>query len=93
MKKVEWRYSTEKAGWQVGDRWELTDRPPDLWLDGREYQKMHGFGACFNELGYQALLCLDKEQQETLLQQLFQPSAEGCNFNFCRLPIGANDYA
>lgn len=93
MKRVEWRWSTESARWQTGKGWEATKRPATLYADGNEYQKMHGFGACFNELGYKALLQLNVEEQETLLRELFAPEKEGCNINFCRLPIGANDYS
>ena len=93
MKRVEWRWSTESARWQTGKSWEATKRPATLYADGNEYQKMHGFGACFNELGYKALLQLNVEEQESLLRELFAPEKEGCNINFCRLPIGANDYS
>ena len=48
MKRVEWRWSTESARWQTGKGWEATKRPATLYADGNEYQKMHGFGACFN---------------------------------------------
>ena len=61
--------------------------------DGNEYQEMMGFGGCFNELGYEALSHLDSEDQEALLKELFLPSDEGANLNFCRLPMGANDYS
>lgn len=77
MKRVEWRWSTESARWQTGKGWEATKRPATLYADGNEYQKMHGFGACFNELGYKALLQLNVEEQETLLRELFAPEKEG----------------
>jgi len=55
------------------------------------YQPIDGFGGCFNELGWTALQALDPAQQATALQALFAPS--GCNFNLCRVGIGANDFA
>ncbi len=38
-----------------------------------------------------ALETLDENEQNKVLAELF--SEEGCNFNFCRMPIGASDYA
>ena len=55
------------------------------------YQTVDGFGGCFNELGWQALQALDNEKQAVALKALFD--ASGCNFNLCRVPMGANDFA
>jgi glucosylceramidase len=55
------------------------------------YQSIDGFGGCFNELGWEALQPLDAAQRATALKALFD--ASGCNFNLCRAPIGANDFA
>lgn len=55
-------------------------------------QTIDGFGACFNELGWEALNILPKKQQEKILYSLFD-ARNGCAFNLCRMPIGANDYA
>ncbi|MGA2052185.1 MAG: glycoside hydrolase family 30 protein [Opitutales bacterium] len=55
------------------------------------YQSIDGFGGCFNELGWTALQALPPDQQAIALKALFSPS--GCNFNLCRAPIGANDFA
>jgi glucosylceramidase len=55
------------------------------------FQTVDGFGGCFNELGWDALQALDSAQQETALKALFD--AGGCNFNLCRAPMGANDFA
>jgi glucosylceramidase len=55
------------------------------------YQTVDGFGGCFNELGWQALQALDEAGQATALRALFDVS--GCDFNLCRAPIGANDFA
>lgn len=62
-----------------------------LELNGESYQTMEGFGGCFNELGYIALNKLSKDKKEEIMKNLFDP--EECNFTYCRLPIGANDYA
>ncbi len=55
-------------------------------------QRWQGFGGCFNELGWKALSRLDAARRENVLHELFSP-AGGCGFNYCRLPIGASDYA
>ncbi|MGI6141874.1 MAG: glycoside hydrolase family 30 protein [Caldicoprobacterales bacterium] len=93
MKQVRWRYSNEAQQWAEKSCKESTAEEAQLWPDGSEYQTMYGFGACFNELGYRALLKLSSGRQEALLKELFQPGEERCNFNLCRLPIGANDYS
>lgn len=54
---------------------------------------MMGFGGCFNELGHVALMKLSEPKRRELLLDLFGETEEGCHLNFCRLPIGANDYS
>ncbi len=54
-------------------------------------QLIDGFGACFNELGWDALNLLPDSSREAILKDFF--SEEGCNFTICRMPIGANDYS
>ena len=54
-------------------------------------QKIKGFGGTFNELGWEALSCLTEEQKQSVLKSLFDK--DGCDFSFCRVPIGASDYA
>ena len=64
----------------------------DLTLTGELDEPWRGFGACFNELGWVALSKLDTAEREQVLDRLFDPTGEA-RFNFCRLPIGANDYS
>ncbi|GAB2025209.1 glycoside hydrolase family 30 protein [Lactovum odontotermitis] len=71
---------------------EAGENNPTLTVTDQENRDIMGFGSCFNELGMQALLKLEAEQRDQLLDELFLPEA-GCSFNFCRLPIGASDYA
>lgn len=93
MKNVKWRYSNEQKQWAEKDCLRVKGEPVSLYPDGNEYQSMYGFGACFNELGFRALQHLPATQQHELICELFSPEEEKCNFNFCRLPIGANDYS
>ncbi len=50
-----------------------------------------GFGGCFNELGWKALAHLGDNARNEVLEALF--GERGCGFSYCRLPIGASDYA
>ena len=55
-------------------------------------QKMAGFGACFNELGWVALNALTPHDRDSVFHELFDATA-GARFTYCRMPIGANDFA
>ena len=90
MTQVIWHSSNEQAQWKEKQCLPTTSAPM-LEADGRVYQRMEGFGGCFNELGYRALSHLSPTDREALLTELYAPNQ--ANFNLCRLPIGANDYA
>ena len=90
MTHVIWHSSNEQAQWKEKQCLPTTSAAM-LEADGRTYQRMEGFGGCFNELGYRALSHLSKADRAALLTELYAP--ERANFNLCRLPIGANDYA
>ena len=53
--------------------------------------KWRGFGGCLNEAGIAALDTLSEQERSAILDELFLPDRMG--LNYCRLPIGANDYA
>jgi len=55
-------------------------------------QGMEGFGGCFNERGWTSLQALSEADRESVLHELFDPAA-GARFTYCRMPIGANDFA
>jgi len=54
-------------------------------------QIIDGFGAVFNELGWDALNMISTDEKNEILKGFF--SDTGFNFSICRMPIGANDYA
>ncbi len=58
---------------------------------GNEVQTIRGFGTCFSELGAIALNKLSCEDKRAVLDELFLEG--GSNFNYCRTPIGASDFA
>lgn len=62
-----------------------------LTLTGRRCQTIDGFGGCFNELGWRTLSRLPEQERQEILRNLFAP--EESHFTYCRLPIGASDYA
>jgi len=53
---------------------------------------MQGFGACFNELGWTSLAALAEADRDAVMHELFDPAA-GARLNYCRMPIGTNDFA
>ncbi len=48
-------------------------------------QEVDGFGGTFNELGWDALQCLDAEERGKVMEALF--AKEGINFAYGRTPI------
>ncbi len=90
MSNVIWHSSNAQAQWHQ-KQCTPSSAPATLERDGVRYQQMLGFGGCFNELGYRALSHLPNEKRNALMTELYSPAA--ANFNVCRLPIGANDYA
>lgn len=92
--KISCKYTTESEKWIDGKAIDLkvTDNKADIVIDTRiKLQEIEGFGACFNELGWEALLRLDENERERIMEDLF--SEEGVNFTLCRMPLGSNDYS
>lgn len=54
-------------------------------------KEMFGWGCCISEICAKAIFSLDEEQQKEIFDALF--GADGCGFEYCRLSIGANDFA
>ncbi|MBQ4107770.1 MAG: glycoside hydrolase family 30 protein [Clostridia bacterium] len=80
--------STENKVWQEG---KTTEKKGIELSFGEKGQKIRGFGTCFSELSALALNELDTSEKEAILDELF--GKDGCNFNYCRTPIGASDFA
>ena len=89
--------TTESERWQPGSvykpafRWTLLN----LNVDPRRTigtQAIEGFGASFNELGWTSLQALSESDRDSVMRELFDPAA-GARFTYCRMPIGANDFA
>lgn len=84
--------TTKKEKWSHSAGITSSNGKVDLALGECAGEEWEGWGGCFNELGWIALSELPEEKRAMILDELFAPG-KGCNFTFCRLPIGANDYA
>jgi glucosylceramidase len=88
--------TTESNSWQAGalfkpsfawDTLNLNLDPPTV-----ADKAIDGFGGCFNERGWTSLQALSESDRENVLRELFHPTDGAC-FTYCRMPIGANDFA
>jgi glucosylceramidase len=89
---IKWISSSETAAWQTRSPGAKAAGNADLSLTGERFQTIKGFGGCFNERGWEALQRLNPEQRKDVIDKLFA-GKDGCGFTFCRVPVGANDYA
>lgn len=94
---VRWWSSTPKKLWEEQRNILLQKYDSTITIDAEIFtdsveQEIDGFGGCFNELGWDALSKIDEISSKKVLSMLF--SAEnGLNFNICRVPNGASDFA
>ncbi len=92
---VQWITTTEAKPWQTGSphpyafQWDALDV---RLLPEPAGPAVQGFGACFNELGWDALNKLSPADRDGIMADLFSPG-QGANFTLCRMPIGANDFS
>ncbi|WP_446742588.1 glycoside hydrolase family 30 protein [Silvibacterium acidisoli] len=90
--------TTEAKPWQTAQvykptfTWTLLNLNVDPAKTVEDARPMQGFGGCFNELGWTSLSALSEEDRASVMHELFDPKA-GARFNYCRMPIGANDFA
>ena len=91
--KVEWYATTQASPWAKQKvKPERNAIAADIVLDpARRLQVITGIGGCFNEMGWDALNALPPTERETVLQAIF--GKDGACFEYCRLPLGANDFA
>lgn len=91
-KTLEWISSTEKTPWQ--SKTLSADKSSEKAIEiytNKPLQKIDGFGACFNELGWTSLSELSQSDKDLIFRELY--SQKGANFTMARMPIGANDFS
>ena len=88
---MQWIATSPTMTWENSNV-ESTDATPHLFVTEREHQVIEGFGGCFNEMGWQSLQTLPEDCRTQVLHDLFD-STSGCGHSWCRVPIGASDYA
>jgi len=87
-----WISTTEAKAWQSMKCAAPKGRETHLEVTDTGHQTWRGFGGCFNELGWIALSKTSADRKKRILDELFD-ARTGCGFTFCRVPIGASDYA
>ncbi|WNM27242.1 glycoside hydrolase family 30 beta sandwich domain-containing protein [Demequina capsici] len=95
MNPIRWITTTEHLAWQEREAPSLSavSAMPSVLLQlDNPQQTIEGFGASFNEMGWDALALLDADAREDILRDLFAPGA-GLNLSLCRMPVGANDFS
>jgi glucosylceramidase len=96
--RVKFITTTETAPWQTGAAlrptfsWNMLNLNVDAKSMPAGNRPMEGFGTCFNELGWTSLSALSDEDRDSVMRELFDPAA-GARLSYCRMPIGANDFA
>ena len=77
-------FEPQQDGGKINTNLNWGEKTGDVW---------EGFGGCFNELSQIALLELKDSDREKVYDNLFSKDVDGLKFDFCRIPIGASDYA
>lgn len=93
--KVEMVYTTQTERWISPKKFKVKNgdaaKADIVVYSDSLLQVIDGIGGAFNELGWTAMLALDKKAADEVFDALF--SKEGCHFSMGRVPIGASDYA
>jgi glucosylceramidase len=85
--------SSNNALWQPGTITAASGGTATITVnDSQMKQKFYGFGGSFNEKGWSFLSQLSADDQAKAMKLLFDAS-DGANFQYGRVPIGANDYS
>mgnify|MGYP004520300255 CR=1 FL=1 len=87
---MKWVSTTENEKWSEKNK--FSDKEGKKLVVGEKIGKpLYGWGCCISEICAKAVFGLSEEKQKAIFDELF--GIDGCNFNYCRLPIGANDFA
>ena len=87
-------YCTDNNRWQTSNKVKLEKALAgtqfDITITGEKAQVIDGFGGCFSELGWDALMELSETERNKVIYNLFNP--QEANFNYNRMPMGASDF-
>lgn len=85
-----WISSTENEKWVIDNNF-TEENGCELVIGDENGKGLFGFGCCISEICAKAIFSLSKDKQKQVFDDLF--SGDGCGFDYCRLSIGANDFA
>ena len=91
--QIEWVYSTFDKQWQQGAKVKLLNDATgdaEIRITDEKLQQIEGFGGCFNEMGWDALMSLTEKDRNQVMENIFSPTQ--ANFTINRMPMGASDY-
>lgn len=83
-------WSNEYHKW-VTDNTQTEEKGCEIEIGVQDGKPIFGWGCCISEICAKAVLGLPEQKRARVFDELF--GAEGCGFNYCRLSIGANDFA
>lgn len=87
---MNWVSTTENEKWSKNN--EFSDRKGEELIIGEKQGKpLYGWGCCISEICAKAIFGLSKDKQKAIFDELF--NEDGCGFDYCRLSMGANDFA
>lgn len=87
---MKWISSTDTKKWSEQNTFS-TQAGSEITLGAPVGKPMFGWGCCISEICAKAIFSLDAKKQSEIFDALF--GADGCGFDYCRLSIGANDFA
>ncbi len=91
-----WFSSTEGKVWEKKADIQVKstpDKTPDVEVYiNRPQQTFKGWGTCFNELCWDALNRTSEKDHKQIMERFFASDGD-MGYTYCRIPIGANDYA
>lgn len=88
-----WISSTENELWSTNNRLskDAADTDSKILIEKPIGKPLYGWGCCISEICAKAVLELAEDKQNAIFDELF--GKEHCGFDYCRLSIGANDFA
>lgn len=88
-----WISSTENKLWSTNNRLskDAADTDSKILIGKPIGKPLYGWGCCISEICAKAVLELAEDKQNAIFDELF--GKEHCGFDYCRLSIGANDFA